>query len=219
MAGVIELSVTTYLDKTRAAYDVVAADYAEYVRPAMAELTWDRAVLGGFAEVVRGPVADLGCGPGRVAGHLAGLGVDVRGIDLSPRMVEVARAEYPELSFTVGSILELDLPDGGLGGVVAWYSLVHTPRELLPVAFAEFARVLRPGGHLLIAFKVGVEKTEKRNLTHGYGHDIDLDVYWHPVPEMVERLGAAGFTEAMRLVRAAEGNEKQPQAYLLMVKS
>ena len=215
MAGVIEASAASYLDQTRTAYDIVAADYAELVRPAMDESTWDRAVLGAFAEVVRGPVADLGCGPGRVAGYLADLGVAVAGVDLSPRMVEVARAEYPKLSFTVGSILDLDLPDGELGGVVGWYSLVHTPPAVLPVAFAEFARVLRSGGHLLIAFKVGAEK---RSLTSGYGHDIDLDVYWYPVQEIVDRLAAAGFAESMRLVRAAEPHEKQPQGYLLMVK-
>ncbi|MFD4664838.1 MULTISPECIES: class I SAM-dependent methyltransferase [Streptomyces] len=44
---------------------------------------------------------------------------------------------------------DLDLADGSLGGIIAWYSIVHTPPELLPVVFAEFHRVLAPGGHLL----------------------------------------------------------------------
>jgi SAM-dependent methyltransferase len=129
----------------------------------------------------------------------------------------VARRDHPGLGFEVGSLLDLDLPDGGLGGLVAWYSLVHTPRELLPVAFAEFFRVLRPGGHVLLAFKAG---DQRRTLTSGYGHDdIDLDVYEFPPDLVIELLTEAGFTERMRLVRAAEEREKQPQAYVLGVKS
>ncbi|MFF5294997.1 class I SAM-dependent DNA methyltransferase [Paractinoplanes globisporus] len=207
----------SYLDKTRIAYDVVAADYADLARDLMAGATWDRAVLGAFAEIASGPVADVGCGPGRITGHLAGLGLAARGIDLSPAMIEVARRDRPGLSFEVGSLLDLDLPDGDLGGLVAWYSLVHTPRELLPVAFAEFFRVLRPGGHVLLAFKAG---GQRRTLTSGYGHDdIDLDVYEFPPDLVIELLTEAGFTERMRLVRAAEEREKQPQAYVLGVKS
>jgi SAM-dependent methyltransferase len=207
----------SYLDKTRIAYDVVAADYADLARDLMAGATWDRAVLGAFAEIASGPVADVGCGPGRITGHLAGLGLAARGIDLSPAMIEVARRDHPGLSFEVGSLLDLDLPDGGLGGLVAWYSLVHTPRELLSVAFAEFFRVLRPGGHVLLAFKAG---DQRRTLTSGYGHDdLDLDVYEFPPDLVIELLTEAGFTERMRLVRAAEGREKQPQAYVLGVKS
>jgi len=206
---------TAYLEKTKIAYDVVAPAYADQLRGAIAESTWDRAVLGAFAEVVDGPVLDVGCGPGRITGYLAELGLDVGGIDLSPRMVEVARAEHPGLEFSVGSLLELDLADGGLAGLVSWYSLVHTPPELLPAAFAEFFRVLRPGGRAVLAFKAG---DEKRALTQGYGHDIELDVYWFPPQLVVDLLTAAGFVESMRLVRAAEGPERQPQAYVMGVK-
>jgi ubiquinone/menaquinone biosynthesis C-methylase UbiE len=208
----IDGETAQYLTKTRIAYDVVAADYHVVLRAELARSTWERAVLGGFAEVVDGPVVEVGCGPGRITGHLAELGLDISGIDLSPRMIDVARELHPDIPFSVGSLLELDLPDDRLGGLVAWYSLVHTPPRLWPAALAEFFRVLRPGGRVLLGFKAG---DEKRALTRGYGHEIDLDVYWLPPQQVADMLTAAGFTESMRLVRAAEDYEGQPQAYLM----
>lgn len=68
----------------------------------------------------------------------------------------------------------LDLEDDVLGGIVAWYSTVHTPPELLPTVFAECHRVPAPGGHMLLAFKVG---DQRRHLDQAYGHELSLDVY------------------------------------------
>ncbi|GAA0474432.1 hypothetical protein Ade02nite_75020 [Paractinoplanes deccanensis] len=202
-------STGTYLAKTRTTYDTVAASYAKLFNgSSVAESTWDRAVLGAFAELVTGPVAEVGCGTGRIAAHLRTLGVDIRGIDLSPAMVAEARVAYPEIPFEVGSLLDLHFPDASLAGVVAWYSLVHTPPELLPSAFAEFARVLRPGGHFVIAFKAG---DSKRSLTTGYGHDIDIDVYKYPPDQIATQLAEAGLPETMRLVRAPEAPRSNPR--------
>jgi SAM-dependent methyltransferase len=206
----------SYVERTRAAYDVVAGDYEVLLRDELGRSVWDRAVLGGFAEIVKGPVVDVGCGPGRITAYLGGLGLNVSGIDLSPRMVEVARERHPEIRFEVGSLLDLGLEDGSVGGLVAWYSLVHTPPELLPRAFAEFARVLRPGGRLAFGFKVG--DGGKHPLTRGYGHDIDLDVYWYPTGVLAGLLVQAGFRETARMERAAQPPEGQPQGYLIMTK-
>jgi SAM-dependent methyltransferase len=113
-------------------------------------------VLAAFAEYVLasggGLVADLGCGEGRIGAHLAGLGLDALGIDLSPALAIIARAAYPGLRFAVGSMHALPLRDGALGGAVSWYSVIHAAPDDLPAYFAEFARVLRPGGHLLAAY-------------------------------------------------------------------
>ncbi len=87
-----------FLRSTRASYDAVAPDYSGHFRDELAAKPLDRAMLAGFAEFVRtagaGPVADIGCGTGRVTGHLSGLGLSVFGVDLSPQMVAVARRSF-----------------------------------------------------------------------------------------------------------------------------
>ncbi|MFD3442463.1 class I SAM-dependent DNA methyltransferase [Streptomyces sp. NPDC058685] len=208
----------TYLHATRVAYDTVAADYAELVPPAFESDLYGRAMISAFAELARGgggPVADLGCGPGHVTDHLHSLGVDAFGIDLSPETVAVARRMHPHLTFDEGSMTDLHLTDGALGGILSWYSIVHTPPELLPVVFAEFHRVLAPGGHLLVGFKSG---DRHRHLENAYGHELSLDVYWVSPDRIEELLTRAGFEVDARMIREPTEEEKPRQgrqAYLL----
>ena len=206
----------SWLHETRRSYDAVAADYADLLRDELATKPLDRAMLAAFAEEVRarggGPVADLGCGPGRITAHLAALGLDVHGVDLSAAMVDVARRTYPGLRFDEGSMTDLDLDDGALAGIVAWYSVIHTPTNRLPEVFTEFARVLRPGGELLLAFQVGSEQVR---LEQAYGHPVSLVVHRRSPDEVAGLLRDAALDVHARLVREPEGSEKCPQAYLL----
>jgi SAM-dependent methyltransferase len=206
----------SYLRATRAAYDTVAADYAKLLSAALAAKPVDRALLAAFAELVQaagaGPVADVGCGPGRITAHLHSLGLSAFGVDLSPAMVAVARRAHPGLRFDEGSMLALDLTDGVLGGIVAWYSIIHTPPERLPMAFAEFHRVLQPGGHLLLAFQAGDELV---HLKQAYGHAISLDAYRLSPDRIAGLLSQAGLAVRARLLREPDEPEKTQQAYLL----
>jgi SAM-dependent methyltransferase len=209
--------VTDYLDSTRTAYDTVAVDYAETLRDHLAGSTWDRAILGAFTELVNaaggGRVADIGCGPGRVTEHLHTLGLDVFGIDLSPEMIAVARKWYPHLDFQLGVMPGLSIEDGALAGIVAWYSIIHTPPERHPEIFTDFHRMLSPGGHLLLAFQAG---NERRHVEHAYGHDVSCDAYRLPPEEIIEKLGEVGFTTVSRLMREPEGElEATQQVYLV----
>lgn len=203
---------TDHLTATRESYDTVAETYAEFVKPRFAEDVLGRAVLAAFAELVRGtgPVLDAGCGPGQVTAHLAGLGVEVFGIDLSPRMVAIARRTYPELRFEVGSMTALDLPDGGLGGVLAWSSLLHLPPAELPGVFAGFHRVLAPGGHLLILFHVGDEHLTPES-AYG-GHPVSYQSWMRQPDDVAGLLEETGFEVTARLL---EKGEKRPHARLL----
>ncbi|MGP4114134.1 class I SAM-dependent DNA methyltransferase [Streptomyces sp. 4N509B] len=209
------------LRATRTAYDTVAVDYDRLLRDDLSGRPLERAMLAAFAEVVRGaerrlPVVEVGCGTGRITGHLRSLGLEVSGVDLSPGMVEVARRRHPGLRFEVGSMGELDVADGALGGVVAWYATVHTPPERLPGVFAEFARVLAPGGSLLLASKAG---DRHRHLSEAYGHPLSLDVYWTPPERVEEALRAAGFVVEARMLREPDAWERSvgqgQQAYVL----
>ncbi|NBE82067.1 methyltransferase domain-containing protein [Micromonospora sp. NEAU-HG-1] len=203
-----------WLRETRAAYDTVAVDYARLVHGELAGKPLERALLDTFAELVgsAGPVVEVGCGTGRITAHLRDLGLDVAGLDLSPGMVAVARDAWPGLRFAVGSMTDLPLPDGSLAGLVAWYSIIHLPPELLPGVFAEFHRVLAPGGELLLAFKAGDERIR---LEQAYGHTVSYDVQWLPPDRIAAQLAGAGFVVHARLLREPEGYERSPQAYLL----
>ncbi|MGP3971770.1 class I SAM-dependent methyltransferase [Streptomyces sp. 6N223] len=214
-----------FLTTARTFYDTIAADYAAWADAELATKPFDRAMLAAFADLVRAdatgtglPVAELGCGPGRITAHLHGLGVEpVFGIDLSPEMVAVARRTHPGLRFDVGSMTALDLPDASLRALVAWYSIIHCPPEELPGVFAEFERVLAPGGHALLAFQVGDEPSR---ITEPLGHPVSLDFHRRRPDRIAQLLGEAGLTPHARLVREpdqGEGTpypEKTPQAYV-----
>jgi SAM-dependent methyltransferase len=205
-----------YLAATRSAYDTVAADYADLLRDELAGRPLDRALLATFAELARavgdGPVAEAGCGPGRVTAYLAGLGLHTFGIDMSPGMLAVAQRDHPGLPFILGRLGALPVADGALAGLAAWYSIIHTPPEDLGEVFAEFARVLRPGAELLLAFQAGDEKV---HLSQAYGHTIALDAYRLSPAAIEDRLAAAGLTTHTRVLRDPGPREQTPQAYLL----
>ncbi|MCO6007355.1 methyltransferase domain-containing protein [Actinoallomurus purpureus] len=204
------------LDVTRAAYNDVATLYAELFRDSVDGRPLDRALVTAFAELVRaadaGPVADLGCGPGGVTARLAGLGVTAFGVDASPAMIELARQAYPHLRFDEGSMLALDIADDTLGGVLAWYSIIHTPPEELPVIFAEFARVLAPGGHLLLGFFT--TDGDSPHPAEPFDHKVSL-AYRLSIDHVADLARKAGLVEIARLRREPGENERFQHGRLL----
>jgi SAM-dependent methyltransferase len=166
------------LDTVRASYDRVADTYVETIaKTELGDLRrqpWMRAAMDVFADSVTGvgPVLDVGCGPGMVTAYLADRGVDVSGVDLSPRMIDSARRLHPQCTFSVSSATELELAESSLGGVVAWWSLFNLPRDVLPEVLCSFARALMPGGHVIMGTHVGSDDLER---TEAYG---GISVRW-----------------------------------------
>ncbi|MFD0684286.1 class I SAM-dependent methyltransferase [Actinomadura fibrosa] len=206
------MTAPAHLAATRTAYDSVAALYAELVGNVESNPPVDRAMLAAFAELAgpAGPVADLGCGPGHLTAHLAALGCAAFGVDLSPAMIELARAAHPRLRFDEGSMTALDLADGSVGGVLSWYSTIHTPPEGLPEVLAELHRVLAPGGHLLIGFFGSDEPS-----VLPFDHKVTTAYRW-PLDRFAALLDDAGFAEAARMSRApVDGERPLPHGRIL----
>ena len=194
----------SWLVDTRNSYDADADGYAEKVRGLLENSPYLRASLALYVELVHdaggGAVADIGCGPGYVTRQLRDLGVDAFGIDLSPAMVALARRDHPDIRFEVGTMTELDLGDGSLTGVLAFWSVIHVPDNSVPGVFAEFRRVMRPAGPLLVGFHVG---DETQHSSTGYsGRPIDVDSHRRQPRTIANWLRDAGFElEAELLIR------------------
>jgi ubiquinone/menaquinone biosynthesis C-methylase UbiE len=96
-----------------------------------------------------GTILDAACGTGRYSTVLADRGHDVIGVDQSAAMLGIARTKLPSADFREGDLTALPLPGRSVDAVVCALALVHIPD--LARALSEFARVLRPGGRLIIS--------------------------------------------------------------------
>lgn len=209
------------MERVSKSYDAVAERYADELADELERKPLDRALLRCFAELtahVDGPVADVGCGPGHVAYQLADLGCDVVGIDVSPRMIELARSRFPGLRFEVGSMLDLPADDEW-AGAAALYSMIHLDPAQRAAACVQLARAIRPGGTLLVAFHVSDPRHASGQIQHldeWWGEPVDLDGYFLDPAEVTRDLTDAGFTVSATLRREpVPGEYPSHRCYLL----
>lgn len=182
-----------------AAYSSRAAEYVSAVGTMDAVHPDDRRLVERWARSVDGPVLDAGCGPGHWTAHLAALGVDVRGVDLTPVFIDLARSRHPDVRFDTGSIDRLDEPDDSLDGILSWFSTIHHDPARIDVPLAEFARALRAGGSLLLGyFDADADAVES------FDHAVVRAYRW-PARALQAAAERAGFDVIETLRRAEPG--------------
>jgi ubiquinone/menaquinone biosynthesis C-methylase UbiE len=195
-------------DRVRASYDAVAAGYDERFGSELRRKPLDRALLSALVELAgSGVIADVGCGSGQITRFLAGQYDDVVGVDLSPAMVERGRVNAPTARFEVASMTDLPTTEGEWAAVVAFYSVVNLVTEQRRAAYGEFARVVRPGGWLLLAFHIDGADAQmggELHLTTWFDRDVDLTFYYLDPDEQAAAVTAAGFAVKSTTIRVPD---------------
>ena len=194
----------TELTRTRRAYDSIAASYRKQFENELAEKPFDRGFIDSFTASLHtgARVVDLGCGPGQVGRHMAGMGAAVTAVDLSLGMLHQVVSGDAASDAVQADMRRLPLRGASVDAVVAFYSLIHIPPRDIEGVVREIWRVLRPGGYLAVTTHSSVpeERAGSERLDGGgirveemLGQPVELDFYFYGAGEMTEALEATGF--------------------------
>lgn len=143
---------------TRKAYNLAAQKYHDLFHNEMNEKEYDRNLLGSFAALFSKDslICDAGCGPSSHIGrYLFDKGIQVIGVDISEKCIELAKLYNLEMKFECADIGNMPFDDNAFDGVISYYSIINTPKIYVGKLFTEFRRVLKPNGYLLVAVKAG----------------------------------------------------------------
>ncbi|MEM8708911.1 MAG: class I SAM-dependent methyltransferase [Actinomycetota bacterium] len=181
-------------DRVAKAYDGLAERYTSLFLTELEDDVDARPWVDRFVEMVepvRGPVVDAGCGPGSGVDLLTRAGLPAFGIDASPRMIEQAELAFPQLTFFVGDLTDLDATPASFSGLFSRYSIIHLPPHELEPVFANWLRVLAPGAPVLLFFFASRDPA-----AHGTSFDHKVTTAFELDPATVgELLRGVGFVD------------------------
>jgi ubiquinone/menaquinone biosynthesis C-methylase UbiE len=154
----------------------------------------EAAVHAILADLPAGIALDAACGTGRHSAHLRARGFEVTGVDANRSMLTIAEAKVPDCDFRVGDLAALPVDDDAVDVVVCSLALTHVER-IEPV-LGEFARVVRPGGSVVLSDIHPAALTFGSVAVFPTGRD-ELELHYvrsvvHPVSEYVQAATATG---------------------------
>lgn len=182
-------------------YDTLAQEYANRFSNELDHKPMDRELLKQFAAEVGtdGLICDIGCGPGQIGGYLSQLGARVCGLDYSFDMARIASRLNSGLPFFQADMLHLPFADASLVGIVAFYSVIHVRRELIPGVASEFYRALRSGGLLALSVHLGEDLIHAEEL---WGYKVSIDFLLYSAEEINQVVSDSGLSIVETFERA-----------------
>ena len=167
------------------AYAKRSAEYITLFGSIEAAAEFDCEYVLAWAQGIDGCIIDIGCGPGQWTSYLSERGSAVEGVDPVAEFIDHARRQHPGVTYRTGRADRLGVENASLGGVLAWFSLIHTCPDQIGVPLTEFARCIRPDGGLAIGFFEGPELVP-------FDHAVTTAYFW-PVGLLASRVEQAGF--------------------------
>jgi SAM-dependent methyltransferase len=147
----------------RRAWEAVSETYAERRDPGGSDAGLIDDLL---ADLPADPlVLDVGCGDG--ARTLANLPAGSLGLDAARAGLDLATGTVPAARLVQADMAAIPLVGGAVDAITAYHAVFHVPREEHAVVYREFARVLRPGGRLLMTLPGGRFETVRRGWMGG----------------------------------------------------
>lgn len=195
-----------------AAYDARSSEYIQVAGTIEQMDAADIGHIGAWRSSTPGRLLDAGCGPGLWTAFLADAGSDTIGVDIAAAFLDAARTSHPQCTFVHASVSDLPFDDAAFDGILAWYSLIHTSPADLPGALAELARVLRPGGSLLIGYFEG-------DPGEPFAHAVTTAWFWdaETLTALLERAGLSVRSQERR-DRVAGEISRRPHGSLTAVR-
>ncbi|GAA1405651.1 hypothetical protein AUR04nite_15810 [Glutamicibacter uratoxydans] len=181
----------------RDAYAARAQEYISLLGSMQDMESLDVELISQWAQDIDGPIVDAGSGPGHWTDYLRRSGADIQGLDAVPAFIASARSRFPDSRFSVGNLSRMPFAAKSLGGVLAWYSIIHIHPANCGGILAEFARVLKSNGALLIGAFQGPQ-------SHEFDHAVLPAFYWSE-SALCAALEGAGFMVVESHKRTVQG--------------
>lgn len=175
-------------ERLRSSYDLVAVKYEERFRDELQGKARDRELLESFAGSVGDPIVEIGCGPGHVGMFVRERGRRVVGLDLSHEMAKLASRQLD--GAVTADMRSLPLRTAAVGGILAFYSVIHLRRLELESVLLAFHRVLRPAGRILLSAHEGQGEV---GVAEFLGQPAPVAATLFELAELTEFASAAGF--------------------------
>jgi ubiquinone/menaquinone biosynthesis C-methylase UbiE len=182
-----------YSQLTRVSYNIAAQKYHDLFKDELDYKNFDKRLLTKFAKLFdsQSKILDAGCGPsGHIGRFLFDMDLDVSGLDISDKCIEIASAYNPEMNFMRMDMSQMEMENGSIDGIVSYYSIIHAPKAKIHRYFEEFNRVLVKGGKLLLSVKTG--DTEEY-INDFMGDKIDIYFTCFSIKEIKHYLIESGF--------------------------